>query len=63
MRVARLKEPVEGHKCATVLRAFEVHCQCGWVSLPHRERRYAYSEWRDHVAGHGGEIVWKDETL
>ena len=44
--------PTPGHKCLGATMRFEVDCECGWHSNPHRgegARAAAYSEWRDHV--------------
>ena len=44
-----------GHKCLGARPVFEVGCECGWYSCPHKDRAEAYSEWRDHARTHGGE--------
>lgn len=54
--VSRRPERLEGHKCLGAVHKFEVNCECGWVSCPHRDRGEAYSEWRGHVLSHGGEL-------
>ncbi|MCW2276333.1 hypothetical protein M2321_003938 [Rhodoblastus acidophilus] len=50
-----------GHKCLGAFPVFEVGCECGWYSLPHKERRHAYSEWREHARTHGGVVESYEE--
>lgn len=51
----KVSAPV-GHRCLGAKPVFEVGCECGWYSLPHKERSQAYSEWREHARTHGGEV-------
>lgn len=62
MDTLRKTLPLKGHKHIMTRAVFETSCECGWVSCPHAERRYAYSEWRQHILSHGGELEPREKA-
>jgi hypothetical protein len=60
--ILRKVMPLRGHKSTGMQIKFETNCECGWYSLPHQERRAAYSEWREHVVECGGQYESWDKA-